>query len=82
MNRFCKVSIEYVPTSMCNNLSLYSQAAKGQVADEVEQFVPRAFVIESKRIVDGTTWTKDHQFAAGHVRRDALRLKPAGFAFS
>ena len=80
MDRFGKVSVEDVSASMCDNLSLNSKSAEGQVANQIEKFVSRAFVVKALSVIDGTTWTEDDQVAIGNVRGDALRLESAGFA--
>ena len=50
-------------------------SAQRQIADQVEEFVPGAFVGKSQLIVDRSAGTKDHQVAVRHVLCKSAVLK-------
>ena len=77
----CHQGVQAVSDAVGGELSLNILSDQREIADHVEDFVSRTFVVEPKPILNRSVFAKDQDFVIADVEAEALFSQQVGFGF-
>ena len=80
-NRFGQTSIEDVSASAGDDFPLDTKSTKSQIANQIQQLVPGAFVFKSEGVIYRAVRSENNQVAIGYMRSHPLHLQVTGIMF-
>lgn len=76
-----KLGIEAVSAAKCRDMPLQIAAGKRQITDQIQQFVPHAFIGKAETVFDRPVFTEDEQIVQGRRSSESLCFQRGGFSF-